>query len=141
MAQMEQDSNFKEYEKEFTVTADLMDRNNHLNNVSLVKWIEEISIEHSDAVGGTKKMESLACAWMIHTQHVEYKAQAFLGEKIKGITWVPEYSKISTNRYCKFVRLSDNKEIARSVTTWVLMDIKKERPTIIPEELKQLFRK
>ena len=137
---MEQISNFVEYTKEFRVDDSMIDQNNHLNNVVCVEWIQDIAVEHSDVTGGTTRMRELGCAWMIRTQHVEYKAQAFLGDEIVGTTWVPEYSKVSTNRHSKFVRKSDGKEIFSAVTTWVLVDVKRGRPIAIPEDLKDYFR-
>lgn len=141
MAAMENEPNFTEFTEEFTVTPEMIDRNNHMNNVYGVQWIQDIAIHHSDTCGGTKVMESLGASWMIRTNHIEYKAQAFLGDVIRGTTWVPEYSRITTNRYCKFVRVSDGKEVFSSVTTWVLIDTEKERPIAIPEHLKDCFRK
>ena len=91
---MEQIPNFVEYTKEFRVDDSMIDQNNHLNNVVCVEWIQDIAVEHSDVTGGTTRMRELGCAWMIRTQHVEYKAQAFLGDEIVGTTWVPEYSKV-----------------------------------------------
>ena len=140
-AVMEQESQFEEYTKTFRVEESMIDRNHHLNNVVCVEWIQDIAVEHSEVTGGTKKMEELGCGWMIRTQHVEYKAQAFLNDEIVGTTWVPEYSKISTNRYSKFVRKSDGKEIFSAVTTWVLVDLNRWRPIAIPEEIKSFFRK
>lgn len=138
---MEKEPNFAEYEKTFRVDETMIDQNRHLNNVVGVKWVQDIAIEHSDVTGGTRRMDELGCGWMIRTQHVEYKTQAFLGDEIVGTTWVPEYSKIATNRYTKFVRKSDGKEIFSAVTTWVLVDLKRGRPVPIPEDLKDFFRK
>jgi len=141
MAAMEQEPNYAEYTEEFTVTEEMIDRNKHMNNVYGVKWIQDIAVNHSEKCGGTKVMESLGASWMIRTNHIEYKAQAFLGDVIVGTTWVPEYSKITTNRYTKFVRVSDGKELFTSVTTWVLIDTARERPIAIPECIKDCFRK
>ena len=140
-AAMEKEENFSEYKKTFRVDESMIDRNRHLNNVVCVEWIQDIAIEHSDLTGGTQKMEELGAGWMIRTQHVEYKSQAFLDDEIEGTTWVGEYSKISTNRFSKFVRKSDGKEIFSAVTTWVLVDLNRGRPIAIPEELKNYFRK
>lgn len=138
---MESEPNFAEYVKNFLVDDSAIDRNGHLNNVVGVGWIQDIAVEHSNVTGGTRRMDELGCGWMIRTQHVEYKAQAFLGDEIVGTTWVPEYSRITTNRYSKFVRKSDGKEIFSAVTTWVLVDLKSGRPVQIPEDLKDFFRK
>lgn len=140
-ASMEEETSFAEYEKTFRVEESMIDRNRHLNNVVCVEWVQEIAVEHSEVTGGTKRMDELGCGWMIRTQHVEYKAQAFLGDEIVGTTWVPEYSKIATNRHSKFIRKSDGKEIFYAVTTWVLVDLKRGRPIAIPEDIKDFFRK
>lgn len=138
---MESEPNFSEYSKEFRVDESMIDRNGHLNNVAEVQWVQDIAVEHSNVTGGTRRMDELGCGWMIRTQHVEYKAQAFLGDKIVGTTWVPEYSRIATNRCSRFVRKSDGREIFSAVTTWVLVNLKSGRPVEIPEDLKDFFRK
>ncbi len=139
-AVMEKEPDFTEYSKTFRVDESMIDRNHHLNNVVCVEWIQDIALEHSEVTGGTKLMEDFGCVWMIRTQHVEYKTQAFLGDEIVGTTWVPEYSKIATNRYSRFVRKSDGKEIFSAVTLWVFVDLKRGRPILIPENIKDCFR-
>lgn len=137
---MEQEQNPAIHTLEFTVTEKEIDRNHHLNNVVCVQWIQDIAVSHSNITGSTKLADDLGAAWMIHVQHVEYKNQAFLGDVIKGETWVPEYSKVSTNRRCRFTRVSDGKEIFTSISTWVLVNVKNGRPMVIPEEMKDFFR-
>lgn len=141
MAVMTPEENPAHYKALFTVTEKEVDDNNHhLNNVHSVQWIQDISLEHSAKCGGTKVMEDMGASWMITTHHIDFKAQAFIGDVIEGETWVPEYARISTNRHCKFTRVSDGKVIFQAVTTWVLMDVAKGRPVAIPENLKDCFR-
>jgi acyl-CoA thioester hydrolase len=125
---------------EFDIPASAIDRNNHVNNVFYVQWVQDISIMHSDARNGTALMETLGAAWMVHTHHIEYKAQAFLGERLRATTWVGEYAHVSCKRFCRFERISDGKLILTSETTWVLVDLKRGRPIAIPESLQNLFR-
>lgn len=141
MATMVPEENFIEFSEEFTVLPSMIDRNNHLNNVACVQWIQDIAVNHSDSSGGTRRMDELGAGWMIRAHKIDYKAQAFLDDILLGTTWVPEYSKISTNRHTRFVRLSDGKEIFSAVTTWVLVDLKSGRPIAIPDDLKDFFRK
>jgi acyl-CoA thioester hydrolase len=84
-------------------------------------------------------MHELGAAWMIHIQHVEYKNQAFLGEEIRGTTWVAAYGKVASSRRCRFERISDGKIIFESETQWVLVDVKRGRPMAISDEMKKLY--
>lgn len=123
----------------FDIPESAIDRNNHVNNVIYVKWIQDISIKHSDSKKANLILEQLSCTWMVHTHHIEYKSQAFLGDTLKVTTWVSEYAKASCKRCCKFERISDGKLVLYSETTWVFIDQKRNRPIAIPEELKNLF--
>lgn len=139
MVSMEENLNPVEFSMDFKVTAEMIDQNKHMNNVWAVQWIQDIAVAHSDSVGSTALMESLGCGWMIHTQFVEYKAQGFLGDEVRGTTWVAAYSKVASLRKTRFVRISDGKILFESETQWVLMDLKKGRPTMIPAEMKAKF--
>ena len=103
---MEENANPMKFEKLFKVTPEMIDENKHMNNVWAVQWVQDISIAHSDSVGATDVMYQLGCGWMIHTQFVEYKNQAFLGDEIRGTTWVAGYSKVASVRKCRFERVS-----------------------------------
>lgn len=137
---MEQNENPSKFTQTFKVLPQMIDENRHFNNVWSVKWIQDISIAHSDSVGGTELMQKLNAGWMIHVQHVEYKNQAFLDEEIRGTTWVDAYAKVACVRKCKFERASDGKVIFESETQWVLVDLNRARPIAIPDEMKKLYK-
>lgn len=124
----------------FKVTEDMIDYNGHMNNVVAAKWIQDITLDHANACGATEVANALNAGWMIRTQHIEYRAQAFLGDELEGTTWVPEYARSFTHRLCTFRRKTDGAEIFSSETTWVLIDRSKNRPMGIPEELMEKFR-
>ena len=136
---MEENANPMKFEKLFKVSPEMIDENKHMNNVWAVQWVQDISIAHSDSVGATDVMYQLGCGWMIHTQFVEYKNQAFLNDEIRGTTWVASYSKVMSVRKCRFERVSDGKVVFESETQWVLMDMKRGRPFAIPQEIKDRF--
>ena len=123
----------------FKVTPEMIDDNHHFNNVWSVQWIQDIAIAHSDSVGGTSLMRELGAGRMIHVQHVEYRNQAFLGDEIRGTTWVAAYGKVASSRKCCFERVSDGKIIFESETQWVLVDMKRGRPMAIPDEMKKIY--
>lgn len=113
---MEENKSPMEFSRNFKVTPEMIDDNHHFNNVWSVQWIQDIAIEHSESVGGTALMKSLGAGWMIHVQHIEYKNQAFLGDEIRGTTWVAAYGRVACSRKCRFERVSDGKVIFESET-------------------------
>lgn len=123
------------YTETFKVTPEMIDENHHFNNVWSVQWIQDISSNHSEQCGGTALMRELNCGWMIHEQHIVYKNQAFLGDEIKGTTWVDSFSTVVSKRKCKFERVSDGKVIFESETQWVLVDMNRGRPKAISREM------
>lgn len=136
---MEENKSPMEFSRNFKVTPEMIDDNHHFNNVWSVQWIQDIAIEHSESVGGTALMKSLGAGWMIHVQHIEYKNQAFLGDEIRGTTWVAAYGRVACSRKCRFERVSDGKAIFESETQWVLVDLTRGRPMSIPDEMKKLY--
>ena len=137
---MEENVNAMHFSQVFKVTPEMIDDNHHFNNVWSVKWIQDIAIAHSDSVGGTNLMRRLGAGWMIHVQHVEYKNQAFLGDEIRGTTWVDAYGRVACCRKCRFERVSDGKVIFESETQWVLVDLQRGRPMSITDEMKNLYK-
>lgn len=127
------------FTQNFVVTPEMIDENRHFNNVWSVKWIQDIAIAHSESVGGSDLMRQLGAGWMIHVQHVEYKNQAFLGDEIRGTTWVEAFGKVLSVRKSCFERVSDGKIIFESETQWVLVNREKGRPMAIPEEMKTMY--
>ena len=124
---------------EFVVDESALDHNHHVNNVVFIQWIQDYSILHSDVCGSTAVTDAMGCTWMIFNHHVEYKAQAFLGDKIKLTTWVSDYARASCKRRCRFERVSDGTVVLESETIWAFIDAKRGRLTAIPENVKLLF--
>lgn len=130
-----------EFVENFKVTPEMIDDNHHFNNVWSVQWIQDISKDHSEVVGGMELMHKLGAGWMIRIQHIEYKNQAFLGDEIKGTTWVDKFSRLVSFRKCRFERVSDGKVIFESETQWILVDMNRGRPMALPDEMMNLYRK
>lgn len=127
------------YSAEFTVDESMIDRNHHVNNVVLVQWMQNVSTQHTNSLGGITMMDDWGCAMVVRTHDIDFKAQAFLGDVIRCTTWVNEFGKASSVRGYKFVRISDNKEILYAESSWAFLDLKKSIPARIPQEFKALF--
>jgi acyl-CoA thioester hydrolase len=124
----------------FTVKAESIDDNNHVNNVVYVQWMQDIAVLHSTAQGWSlEECFKTGVAWVAKSHYVEYKNPAFLNDEIVAYTWVSEMNNIISLRKYKFIRKVDSKIIAEAETEWVFVKIKSGRPTRIPDSVKNSF--
>jgi len=124
------------YPYEFTVPAEAMDRNGHVNNVVYIQWMQDAAIMHARASGCLTATTAADAAWVVRMHHVEYLSPAFAGDTISVLTWVANFKKVRSLRKYKMIRTSDETVVARAETDWVFVNIKTGRPQVIPESVK-----
>lgn len=56
----------------FPVTGAHLDRQQHVNNVVYVQWMQDVAIAHSDACGGLAAMEAAGGSWVARSHRIEY---------------------------------------------------------------------
>jgi acyl-CoA thioester hydrolase len=128
------------FSKRFAVPADAIDVQGHVNNLSYVGWMQDLAIEHSEAVGWPmRRYLQLGCGWVVRSHFIEYLRPAFADERLGAHTWVPRFDQRSTPRRYLFVRDSDRSVLARAETSWVFVDLARGRRRPIPPELLDAF--
>jgi acyl-CoA thioester hydrolase len=123
------------YRITFSVPAEAIDTNGHVNNVRYVQWMQDLAVRHWNAVGGMSLNHELGCTWVARSHHIEYLAPAFLGEDLEALTWVAVIGRVRSQRKYAFRRLSDGKLIARGETDWVFVHVETGRPATIPKSI------
>jgi acyl-CoA thioester hydrolase len=126
------------YRRSFTIPADSIDENGHVNNVAYVQWMQDIAVEHYSSIGGVIAQGPNA-TWVVREHRIEYLLPAFEGEEIEIKTWVENFRRVRSLRKYEFVRKSDNKVLVRGETDWVFVDAKTGRPLQIPESVSSIF--
>lgn len=111
------------YEKQVEVTEEHIDKNNHVNNVQYVKWVEEIADEHWDFV--KHKTNNPYDIWMLLDHHIQYKKQVYLGETITIKTYPKTPEGIRQPRKVEFY--CNGQLVADSLTLWVFIDKETQR--------------
>ena len=127
------------YTRSFTIPADAIDVNGHVNNVAYVQWMQDIAVEHYEAIGGIDPMREVGAIWVVREHRIEYLRPAFAGEEIEIRTWVENVRRVRSLRKYEFVRKSDGKTLVRGETDWVFVDAKTGTPRFIPEEISRIF--
>ena len=126
------------YSKSFTIPADVIDENGHVNNVAYLQWMQAIAVEHYTSIGGIAAQGPDA-TWWVREHRVEYLLPAFEGQEIEIRTWVENVRRVRSLRKYEFVRKSDGRLLVKGETDWVFVDTKTGRPMPIPEEVARVF--
>jgi acyl-CoA thioester hydrolase len=129
-----------EFRDEIAAAPEDIDELGHVSNVVYVRWIQEIAVAHSNAVGWTyDRYRALGAVFVVHKHVVEYKAPAFAGDRITRVTWVESFSAATTERRTRIVRATDDKLLVGASTIWALVGGDNGRPRRIPLEISRAF--
>ncbi len=127
------------YSRSFLIPADAIDGNGHVNNVAYVQWMQDIAVEHYEAIGGVNPMQLIGATWVVREHKIEYLLPAFENEEIEIRTWVENVRRVRSLRKYEFVRKSDGKILVKGETDWVFVDVKTGAPRGIPEDVFKVF--
>lgn len=123
----------------FSVPAEAVDGNGHVNNVVYVQWMQDVAILHSGFTGGREATHAAGATWVARSHHIEYLSPAFEGEEVCALTWVADMRRVRSTRRYHFLRKKDDTLLARGQTDWVFVDATSGRPRMIPAEVIGLF--
>ena len=125
----------KIYTYNLTVKALDIDALNHVNNVIYLQWINDISILHWNSLSNESINKKYI--WVASRHEIDYIKPAFLGEKITINTWIETLEGVKSIRKVEILR--NNVLLAKSKTTWVLLNAKTQRLARIPTEILDIF--
>lgn len=118
-----------------TVQSEHLDELNHVNNAVYVQWMEQVAKQHWKYL--TKNQSVTNYVWMVLKHEIDYKAQAKLNDIITAKTWVGETKGATSERFIQF--FIDEQLLVSSKTTWVLIDIKSQKPARITKEILEVL--
>jgi acyl-CoA thioester hydrolase len=123
---------------EVTVSGDDVDRLEHVNNVTYLRWLEDVAWAHSESVGlDFPACQRLGVACVARRHELDYLGPAFQGERLAVATWVAENDgRLSLWRRYQIIRLADAKTLLRARTHWVCARLDNGKPCRMPEEFK-----
>src|SRR5207237_10738536 len=86
----------------FTVDADDIDEQGHVNNVSYLRWVQNIAVAHWRHAAREELQEKFT--WFVTRHEIDYKKPAFAGEEITAKTWVGEMKIATCERFTEIRR-------------------------------------
>lgn len=109
----------------------------HANNVEYLRWILDAATAHWDRLRAAVPPAAVAgIAWVVMRHEVEYLAPAFPGDEIEVLTWVPTCTRTTCDRLATITRCADGRLLARSASTYAVVDGPSGRPRRLDEALR-----
>lgn len=125
------------YEKHIVVKQDDIDQRSHVNNVHYVEWVQDIAQEHWESKTDASILDSYY--WIMLSHHIQYKAEAILGDVLRVKTFVTKAEGVRSTRQVEVYNKNTNKLLTTSETIWCLMSHKTNKPARITSDIKNLF--
>src|SRR3982751_3779247 len=86
----------------FRVAADDIDEQGHVNNVTYLRWIQDVAVGHWLDAATQEQLDKYS--WVVLRHEIDYKKQAYEGEEIKAETWVGEWTAATCERFTEIYR-------------------------------------
>lgn len=114
-----------------------LDQLGHVNNVTYVRWVQEVAVAHWQAVA--PPADQAAVRWIVLRHEIDYLQQAFPGDGIVARTWVGSASRVRFERFTELLRAGDRKLLAKARTLWCPIDAQRHRPVAVSAEVRACF--
>ena len=116
-----------------------IDELGHASNIAYVRWIQEVAIAHSAAVGlDFEAYRKLGGVFVVRRHEVDYLRPVLRGDLLEVRTWIDSAMAAKCKRATEIVNQSGT-VVARAVTTWGYVEIASGRPVRIPTAVREAF--
>ena len=132
----------KKFELPVEVLGADIDELGHANNTVYLRWIQDVAVAHSVAVGlGVEAYRAIGAVFVVRRHEIDYLRPALRGDKLLLRTWLDSIFAAKCRRVTEIVRVEGGSEttIAHAITTWGCVEIATGRPTRIPPEIRDAF--
>lgn len=128
---------YKVFEYPIIIKENDIDENSHVNNISYLKWVQEVAIAHWTSVSNKEMRDRYL--WVVSRHEIDYLKSAYINSKLIAKTWVTEPNGAKSERYVDFYDTVTNTIIAKVKTTWYLLDAITKKPKRIDADLVNVF--
>jgi acyl-CoA thioester hydrolase len=125
------------YEMKIEVEPTDIDQLGHVNNVTYVRWVQDVAQAHWMAPATTEYQERLL--WIVLRHEIDYKQSARLGDNIQVRTWVGTATRATFERFTELRRAADGVLLANARTLWCPIDAQTRRPAGVSATLLEMF--
>lgn len=117
-----------------------IDQLGHVSNIAYIRWVQDVAVAHSEAVGlGYAAYVNMGAVFVVRRHEVDYLRPALRGDRLVVRTWIDSAQAAKCKRATEIERVADGVVMARAMTTWGFIDVARQRPTRIPDEVRLAF--
>ena len=128
------------YEHAIRVDDADIDMLGHASNIAFVRWIQDVAVAHSAAVGlDIATYMRLGAFFVVRRNEIDYLRPVLRGEQLTVRTWIASAAAAKCERGTELLRAADGEVVARSLTTWGFVEAATGRPTRIPDDVRVAF--
>jgi acyl-CoA thioester hydrolase len=125
------------FELDIAVEPADIDQLGHVNNVTYLRWVQEVAVAHWTAAALAADQAKLL--WVVVRHEIDYKQAAFLGDRIIARTWVGSASRMRFERFTELLRARDRSLLAKARTLWCPIDTRTGKPASVSPEVRAGF--
>jgi acyl-CoA thioester hydrolase len=125
------------FEMEIAVAADDIDTLGHVNNVTYLRWVQEVATAHWQAAAPAA--DQARTLWIVVRHEIDYKQAAYLADTIVARTWVGSATRVKFERFTELLRKRDRALLAQARTLWCSVDARTLRPAAVSDEVRAVF--
>jgi len=113
----------------------------HVNNAVYLNWVEQVAIDHVEALGfGRAWSLEHGGAWVVREHHVTYHRPVEYGDTVLVTTMPQEIGGVRGVRRTEIHRESDGALTTEVTTHWIWVRASDGRPARIPHQLLEAWR-
>lgn len=122
-----------------TVVDSDIDELGHASNIAYVRWLQDVAIAHSSAVGlDVSAYKKLGGVFFVRRHEIDYMRPVLRGDRLEVRTWIDSAMAAKCKRATEILSAS-GMVVAQAMTTWGYVDIATGRPVRIPELIRNAF--
>lgn len=112
----------------------------HVNNAIYLHWVEQVAIDHVEALGfGRDWALEQGGAWVVREHRITYHRPVTYGDSVLVTTLPQELGGVRGVRRTEIHRESDGRLATEVLTDWIWIRLSDGRPTRVPRELLAAF--
>ena len=116
-----------------------IDELGHASNITYVRWIQDVAISHSAAVGfDVDAYRKLGGLFVVRRHEIDYMRPVLRGDRLEVRTWIDSAMAAKCKRATEIIN-QDGVVVTRAMTTWGYVDVTIGRPVRIPEVVRRAF--
>jgi acyl-CoA thioester hydrolase len=125
------------FELPIRVVATDIDELGHVNNVTYLRWVQDVALAHWMTVAPAAEKARLL--WIVLRHEIDYLHAAHLDDSIIARTWMGAATRLRFDRHTEIVRSADGLVLARARTVWCPIEATSRRPAHVSAEVRAKF--